>query len=290
MTNVVKGAGRARYQANRKHQQNTPLPPRKAAAEPTVGARRRSVIAEAAEAAQPIKRAPRPRVAKPTAEAPAAKVSPTKAAPAKRAPDKVAAPTVAPPAAKASKAQQFALAAEEAGWKVERIVKGSRKTVLATRGEETIDCNWENDRSMTPLGSHIVAGHVEKFKHVTVAIKKLSVPAEVAASSIKPAKVDRAEKGTRRVQMVVPFSPKESSDNEVLAALRGHTVKWTNHFTDIEESAVVPANGRQTKLELDDLDDLATRQLTFCDATGEGYRTLRLSDVVFVSAGIKDVG
>lgn len=250
MTRTVRGAGRAKYAANRKHAQRTPLPEKDVT--PTVGAKRRAVIAEAVASV-------------------------------KRAPEKVVVP-IASPTPAVSKAQMFALAAEEAGWEVERKVKGDIKTVVATRGTEVIELNWKNGKSMSPLGVHRIGGHEQSLRHVTVSMKLLAVPAEVAANAVKPSKSSKGP-STRLVKVSVPFDPKVALDKEVLEAIAGREIHWSNGIVsgfEIEESAVVPVNGRKTRLEPDDLDDPSTRQLTFCDVL-TGYRTVRLNSITRVS-------
>lgn len=246
MTNVVKGAGRRKYEANKRHQQRTPLPPKGS----TAVAEARKIVKEAAEEVLAVARGEKPE--------------------------------------RVSKAQQLAIAAEEAGWEVERVVKGTHKTLIARRGEEELEAHWENDKSCVPLGWHTVAGHKAKFQHVTVALKIIGTDADVAAANAATAvsarKAPRAVTH-RSLAQGVPFNIATATDEEVLAALVGHEITWRNNLSgDLMDPAVVPESGTKTRLDADDLNDLTTRQLTFCDAGGGGYYTLRLSQLISVGA------
>jgi hypothetical protein len=248
-TTTVKGAGRRKFEANKRHQQRTPLPPKGS----TAVAEARAIVKEEAE-----------------------KIVADKKASKEPKPERV------------SKAQQLAIAAEEAGWEVERSVEGTHKTLIARRGEEELEAHWENDKSCVPLGWHTVGGHKAKFQHVTVALKIIGTDPDVAAANA--ATVSQSRKAPRAVThrslaQGVPFNVATATDEEVLAALVGREITWRNTLSgDITETAVVPEAGTKTRLDQDDLDDLATRQLTFCDAAGGGYSTLRLSQLTSVGA------
>lgn len=251
MTNTVRGAGRRKHEANKRHQQRTPLPARG----DTSAKKARAIVKE--EATKIVEES-------------------------KAKPERV------------SKAQQLALAAEEAGWEVERVVKGTHKTLIATRGEETLEANWENDKSCVPLGWHTVAGHKAKFQHVTVALKIVATDPDVAASNAATATATRKAPTAvthKSLAYGVAFNVATATDAEVMEAVIGHEVTWANGLSggDITETAVIPLHGKQTKLELDDLDDGGTRQLTFCDAAGGGYYSLRLNQILSVGP-LKDDG
>lgn len=259
MTNVVRGAGRARHKANERHQQRTPLPPKSITdlMPTTPRAKARAIVKEEAE--------------KIVSEAKAAKSE------------------------RISKAQELALAAEEAGWDVERIVNGSRKTLIARRGgNEVLEASWENNRACAPMGYYSINGNKQKLQHVTVAKKIMATPSEVASRNAENMSANRkAPKAVTHASLAVgvPFDPATASDEEVMAALLGREITWRNVLSggELTGLAVVPEQGKQTKLEDDDLKDRATRQLTFCDAEGGGYYTLRLSQLLSVGAK-KDEG
>lgn len=250
MTNTVKGAGRRRYEANKKHQQRTPLPPRNS----TAIKQARDIVAEEVKA------------------------------------------VIAEKPQRVSKAQELALAAEGAGWEVERIINGNRKTVRATRSEsgELLEANWENNRACEPMGFYEINGRRAKLQHVTVAKKIMATPPEVAARNAE--NIQAARKAPRAVShrtlaQGVPFDPATATDEEVLTAILGREITWRNVLSngEVEGIAVVPESGKQTRLDDDDLRDPATRQLTFCDAEGGGYYTVRLSALLSVGA-LKDEG
>lgn len=271
MTNVVRGAGRARHAANRKHQQRTPLPPKGLT----------DLMPGAADSSPAVKPKPRKR--------------PTRTEIIQEAvAEQVAANAVEKPA-KVSKAQALALAAEGAGWEVERIVTGSHKTLRATRGEEVLEANWDNDRSCTPLGFHEVAGRRSTFKHVTVATKILETDPDVAmANAAVAASAKKAPRAVtqRSLATAINFNVATATDEEVLAALAGREITWRNELSngELTMTGVVPMFGQQTKIVTRDEDDPTTRQLTFADAAGGGYSTLRLSSLTGIGALLDDKG
>ena len=238
-TNVVRGAGRARHERNRKHQQHTPLPPKQGQV-----AKAKAVVEEAAQAAKPQK---------PTGN---------------------------------SKADALVAHATATGWEVTgRTVDGSNIALVFERGSERITGSWTNGVWDYPGHYENGGGGSRVLLNASAARKAMSTPAtEVRHTPAKAAREPGAAPTKAKTTVVkVPFNANTSSDNEVLTALRGHRIKWTNKFSELVEVGVVPINGNKTKLHDDDLDDPGTRQLTFCDAAGEGYRTVRLSSIVYVS-------
>jgi hypothetical protein len=247
MTTNVKGAGRAKYLANKKHQQRTPLPPRTT--------RQKSPAELEAERAE--------------------ERAELTATPAEKRPG--------------MKARAFAQQVEDAGWTVSRRIEGDVRTVMALRHhegqKEILELAWDGEVRVLPF-LHKVGDVTKEFTNVTVAIKLLAIPADVAAAHVsraRPGKEPSKNVSTAGLDTRPRFSPKEAPDDEVMLHIAGHKLKWRNQFTEVEEEGLVPIRGTHTRLDADDLDDMGTRQLTFCDAEGAGYRTLRLKDITSVS-------
>jgi hypothetical protein len=185
-----------------------------------------------------------------------------------------------------SKPQELALAAEDAGWEVERKIEGTIKTVIATRSEERLEASWDGAKKCKPMGTHTILGHTVYVRRVTIAHEILKMDADDA---IRNAEMRRksGKQGTRAtkdtVRMMVPFDPASDDDEVILEHVVGRRLTWTNRLSGESDDGVVPVNGKITKIELcSDPEDLANRELTFCGADGGGWRTIRLSDIINV--------
>lgn len=201
MTKVVRGAGRARAAANARHAQRTPLPPRTE--------RQRTPADVAANDAERRKAA--------------------------LAPKNVA--RVKYGVIAISKAGAFAKDAEAAGWAVERILRDGVKTVVATRGAETISISWNTDRFVDDA-THVIDGMVRRLRNASDARKVLvSEPGSAPRPAPRSQRSD-ATNGVIRLKKAkaLPFHPADSSDEEVLAAFApGSRVVWWNSLSENEQ-------------------------------------------------------
>lgn len=167
------------------------------------------------------------------------------------------------------------------GWDAATDTEEPVVTFSATRGQESIEASWNDGKACTPLGLYSVSESTSTFQHTTVMRSILS-------GSPSPAKVrsGKAGKGAKPTKASkIPWRPDDSDDAKVDFVL-GHEISWVNQFGAEMDSAVVPLMGVHTRL--DEREDGA--QLTFCDAQGGGYRTVRLADIASVSHKLVDDG
>lgn len=190
------------------------------------------------------------------------------------------------PAAPLSKAAAFALDAEKAGWTVERVREGELRTVIATRGdEERLTCRWNGNAVLPPFATYEVNDRTRTLPNAASARRVLAVPRATALAAAAP----KAGKAIKRAAKAAVAFDVGMSDEEVLSTLRGREITWESSLAGgapVITTAVVPGNGTKTRLVEDDLDEPGSRQLTFCDAAGGGYRTVRLSKITGVGAAL----
>ena len=223
-----------------------------------------------------------------------------KAAPAKAPAKKVVAP--APVAtAGASKAQQFALRAEAAGWTVERKVEGPSKRAICFRGDETVEVGWTNEVADGPvIGHHVHANGTTGIKNAASAMRIIEgKPGEFIPNPKAKAIRAQTKPKAERVAKPLPFDPYNSKDEEVIAAVRGKRVIWINSLdSDNPSEGRVPQkprdphllpSGKLSKKKFDhtfislskDEDTLGERILNFCDP-GVGFRACFIGAIIRV--------
>jgi len=194
-----------------------------------------------------------------------------------------------------AKAEKFVKASNDAGWDVEQstdqtlardyfLVVGNGETYhVATRNNEQVVISHYSGRWNG--GYYIIGSHSRKVNNVAGAIHIITIPESAVVEPRAPIG-RKGPRGPRQISRRVPFSPADTPDRDVIEALRGHKIRWSNQYTAVEEVGIVPLNGQKTRLDDDDIDEPATRQFTFCDASGEGYRTFALRQLTYVSPGI----
>ena len=144
----------------------------------------------------------------------------------------------------AVKAQAFLVEAARLGWDGSGTTTGERTAVKVHRGEETIEIEWR-DGVFTGECFYTHNGRTPIKVHNASAAKKrmaiLPAQAAVEAQKVTAHKVAKAAVATRRTAKPsqLPFT-EASLDQEVLDALYGKRVKWTNRVSGAEEDDVVP--------------------------------------------------
>jgi len=78
----------------------------------------------------------------------------------------------------------------------------------------------------------------------------------------------------------VPFGL-DDPDHEIIAAVLGRTVHWTNSISGIAQQATVPTSAKHVNIW--NVVRSGERHLTFPDLAGEGFRTIRLTAIERVS-------
>jgi hypothetical protein len=183
------------------------------------------------------------------------------------------------------KALQFKAEAEKSGWTVEISVVDSELTELvATRGLETVHQAWTNGVWQEAASTYSIADRTLKPRNAKGALTRMSRSAEEAEAELSRVASNtffrrrsspEETQSKRRAQL--PFTL-ESSDEEVIAALDGRTVKWHNRLSNTQEEAHVTRGGKYIRL----VTVGEERVLQFCEHRGQGFRAFRLSDVVRV--------
>lgn len=267
MNTVPKGTNRAGAAAKRsKHAQRTPLPPRTGQVEDakeviSYGKMTRPQLFEEArrlglappasapkgkllEAILQKERADRAAArleAEEAAKPKAKKVSAAQATPTKGSTAHVE--STATGTRSEVKAEAFRQAAIELGWKVSaRTDEGERTELTVSRGEENIDISWEGGVFQHPcLYSHL--GRTVQLRNASAAKQRMGMEPEKATEeatrvvSRKHNAEARKSGGERRVRL--PFDPELATDVEILAAVQGKRVTWTNGISGADYSDVV---------------------------------------------------
>lgn len=254
-TIVPKGAGRASAAARtNKHAQRTPLPPRKGQVEEA-----KEVIAYG-EMTRPQLLVEAERLG----FSPSASISKGKLleailqaerdhraaarAEAEKAPKKGPSAAVQAPKAETkseAKAEAFRLAAVALGWKVvDRKDEGERVDLTVKRGEEAIDIAWDSGVFQYPC-HHSLKGRTIQLRNASHAKQKMAVSPEQAeeeASRVvtRHASAESRKPGAERPKRRLPFDPELATDEEILDAVHGKKIVWTNGISGADYSDRVP--------------------------------------------------
>lgn len=231
-------------------------------------------------------------------EARAALLAERKAAQAKNAPEKPAKAAKAAPGSAVdksiAKAKAFLAEAEQLGWAIrsdeDKDLTDDIATVTVARGEELITIQWKAGVFIgeTCLYTHAQRGRSIKIHNASAAKKRMAVAAEAAEQEAVQVRSNRAaraprEKPAERKRGPLPFN-EQSLDTEVIDAVRGKTIRWTNSISGQEEEARVPAEGertpRGTVVKVTMREDTKGRSINFNDHTGA--RSVRVSSIVEV--------
>lgn len=190
------------------------------------------------------------------------------------------------------KAAAFAEEAIKLGWKWEMSTEGELSTVVAKRGEETLEISWLNGVFQGETCVYQHAGRTGiKVHNASAAKKRMAVPAEEAAQEAQKVTAHKATRGgvrksgdvKARQPKALPFND-ASLDDDVIAALRGKTITWVNSISKTEESARVPDEGeRNSKGRVRSVtmrEDESGRSINFTDASG--FKAVRISSITEV--------
>jgi hypothetical protein len=177
------------------------------------------------------------------------------------------------------------------GWHVERIRPGANlRGVSVTRPGESFDFTWQlkprTGNYVFKQGRHTVWDdenrHVEPWENLKAALRVLKDPGTVRV--------------TKSGYYRLPFDPTADAA-DIYPRLRGRELVWENSITGAEERAIVPYDGKLTRL--DAAPDPADRVLTFAsyeaghtpvaaypagNDTRAGFRSVRLSAIRGVGA------
>lgn len=153
-----------------------------------------------------------------------------------------------------SKAGKFADAAEALGWSVERVLGNDGDRIVKTRrGDEQYNFAWgvsESGVLTLVIGWHWIGAEATEIANVAAALREMAEP--------------------EALNFVT------APDAEVIDYLRGRRITWTNTISGLEESAIVPAHGKQTKLRT------VTRRVLDFAADEGGFRSVALDAITKV--------
>lgn len=297
MGTVRKGAGRATAAANTaKHAQRTPLPPKRGVVEDAreaIEATRKPygemTVAELREAAKRIgiEAPPARRADLLDAILEAEKASAGRAAKtASKGSSSNGAQTEAGTKSEA-KAAAFAVEAANLGWSLETPkTDGDRTEITVRRGEETIDLAWEGGVFQHPC-LYSFKGHTIQMRNASAAQKRMSMDPEVSAEERERVAVRKTNAMERKAgvprQRKLPFDPETATNEEVLSAVQGKMIFWTNGHREVEENDRVPlmkeVRNKANKPKIHE--GPHGRILTFA-AVGGMFRSVLVSKIVAV--------
>lgn len=261
MTTIVpKGANRpAASKRTTKAAQRTPLPPKGAKAAPGKTNTTAKVIKEALTSENVMKSLPKLGTHRP-------------------------APVGATPHDKAAKLVEEA---KVAGWAAAAEVgelPGDLVTFHAVRGNpvsETLTLHWITGG--TRPGTYTNGGREVQAMNAATVRRILATPAE-AAAKVRAAYASgkgKAKRAAVKVATAAPlsFDAASATDVEILEAVKGRTVTWTNGISGQPETAVVSGQGRNAPKVTGEGD---ARIVTFW-GKGEGSRSLRVKNIVSIA-------
>lgn len=149
--------------------------------------------------------------------------------------------------------------AADRGWTVERRKSGPERTVYATREGETVTfvfTRYASGRDVLLRASSWTTDGPVEISNVAAKVREMTAPP------------DR------------PFAL-DDLDETVLAAVAGRRVEWTHRITGKIEEADVPRASVHLTLKHPTVPGYASgeRVLSFADAAGGGFRSVRLDQI-----------
>lgn len=134
-----------------------------------------------------------------------------------------------------------------ADWSCDWYEDGEVEWVVATRGAEIVTLVWEGNRFRD--GSWWDGDGLEDLFNVAQTLRKASAPSPALVAALP--------------------------DSEVLERLSGRLLVYR-----VDQEATVPRAGKLTKLSA--APDPGARVLTFADAEGGGFRSVRLNSILAI--------
>lgn len=177
------------------------------------------------------------------------------------------------------KAGAFILAAQGLGWEATRNeTEGDFTSVTVARGEERIEISWQAGVFIGETCLYYHPGrNAIKVHNASAAKKRMAMTPEECAQEAGKVAAHRARTAPReakkgkRAGSGLPFT-EASLDDEVISAVRGKTITWTNSISGKEETARVPEDGARTKrgtaVQVTMKEGKAGRSLSFIDENG----------------------
>jgi hypothetical protein len=186
-----------------------------------------------------------------------------------------------------AKADAFVEAAAALGWaeKVRSAPDQNPYGVIVGRGNERIAISW---RDGVFVGEECYHSHParspRKVINASAAKKIMAIPAAVADEearkvtahkAARPRK-DRSAETTTERRKALPFDPETASDEEVIHAVSGRNVSWTNEISGSIQDAYVKGSIDEISIQ----PGKSGRSIRFTSMTG--FTSVRVSSIVSV--------
>jgi hypothetical protein len=185
-----------------------------------------------------------------------------------------------------AKANDFIGVAASLGWAADATSDGDHTQLTIRRGGESIDLAWDHGVFQHPC-TYSFNGRTVLLRNASAAKARMAIAAEAAeeeTARVAVRKTQRAEKAAtpkKARTKALPFS-ELSTDQEVLDAVEGKTIKWVSSLTGAEDTDRVPAakeirrKANQPKIQ----EAESGRVLTFPGSSG--FRSVRVSSIIAV--------
>lgn len=182
-----------------------------------------------------------------------------------------------------AKAEKFAAEIKPAGWDISiDSIDDTQVELVAKRKAEILNIVWDKGVFLYEPSGHTIADRHTRVRNVSQARQFAARSVEAAALELGRVAANKAwkkkapEKPVGAKPAVLPFAPETATDAELLSALRGRYVRWTNRLTNSQESAYVSKDPRYFAVT----EHEGERVVQFCGSNG--FRAFRLKDLLKV--------
>jgi hypothetical protein len=186
-----------------------------------------------------------------------------------------------------AKAEAFLKAAAELGWAEFARSAPEQETygVIVGRGEERITISW---RAGVFIGEECYHSHPgrspRKVINASAAKKIMAIPAaqaaeeaaKVSAHKLARPRRDRSATATTAPRKALPFDPETAPDEDVIRAVSGHQISWTNEISGAIDESYVKGSIDEISIQ----PGKSGRSIRFTSA--EGFRSVRVSSIVAI--------
>lgn len=181
------------------------------------------------------------------------------------------------------KARAFLAAAESLGWAP--VVGGKTEdgvSIIVGRGQERIQIQWVAGAFTGEAYYSHPARTTLKLRNASHAKKIMAIPASQADEEAQKVSAQKASRPTRKSaaesatagRKALPFDVTTATDEEVLQALHGKRISWTNEISGEVEASRLPASGATIR------PGKSGRSIDFLDPSG--FRSVRVSSIISV--------
>lgn len=192
------------------------------------------------------------------------------------------------------KADDFIQLLKANGWKgkLDLDEKNDWAKIFANRGQERLEIGWCDNQLLGPP-RYEFAGTVANLhsaaiarKHVTASRPDMSIYLKRKRRKVRAVRrtgqnnSSSVEIELDMTQHILPFDIEESTDKEILLAIRGATVMWKNNLTGMPESEYVP---REMNRDLNNVFYVAE------SSKGRAYVSFMTSSGVFRAVALEQI-